>query len=134
MKDVDWFRFVAGDGPDVISVTRLPNDLCRHIGCSSSLVRMRHDYALKCAHKHKLRAAHFPMLPIVIEHGFVISDKPRHLTFYLFENVVFGGWLVATIKATEANTELWVATYHVAKPAEAKRMRKKYRVIREHEE
>jgi hypothetical protein len=71
------------------------------------------------------------MLEAVIECGFVISDRPRHLSFYFYEDVIFGGWLAATVKATESGQELWVSTFHIAKPAEAKRMRKKYAVIRE---
>jgi hypothetical protein len=48
------------------------------LGASTSLVRMRHDYALKSAIKHRLRTAHFPMLPIIIECGRVVCDKPGH--------------------------------------------------------
>jgi hypothetical protein len=130
MTDEDWFNFVAGGSPHVISVTRLPDELCRMIGCSNTLVRMEHSYALKCTHKHRLRPAYFPMLPIVIDLGFVISDRPGNLTFYFYEDVIFGGSLAATIKANRSGTELWVSTFHVASPKEAKRMSKKYRVIR----
>jgi hypothetical protein len=91
---------------------------------------MRHDYALKCAQGHRLRAAYFPMLPIVIDVGRVISDRPSHLSFYFYEDVIFGGWMAATVKATQSGHELWVATFHIASAKEAKRMAKKYRVIR----
>jgi hypothetical protein len=130
MTDAEWFNFVAGGVPNIASVTRLPPDLCRTIGSSTSLVRFRHDYALKCAHKHHLRPIHFPMLPIVIDCGFVISDRQQHLNFYYYENVVFGGWLTATVKADQTGTELWVATFHPASAREAKRMVKKYKMIR----
>src|SRR6185437_394728 len=99
MTDEDWVRFLHFGEPQIVSVARLSHDLCRRIDSSSTLVRMRHDYALKAAHKHRLRAIHFPMLPIVINMGRVICDKPRHLTFYMYENVIFGGWLAATIKS-----------------------------------
>jgi len=91
---------------------------------------MRHDYALKSAIKHRLRAAHFPMLPVIIECGRVICDKAGHLSFFLYENVVFGGWLQATVKADNTGTELWVATFHVASANETKRMSKKYGIFR----
>src|ERR1700682_2548579 len=106
MTEEDWLRFIAGGEPEVISVTRLPLELCRAIDCSSSLVRMTHDYALKCAYKHRLRSYHFPMLPIVIDYGRVISDREKHLSFYFYENVVFGSWFAATIKANQAGSEL----------------------------
>jgi hypothetical protein len=125
MTEEEWFKFVALGEPQIVSVARLPADLCRVIGCSSSLIRMRHDYALKSAQKHRLRAIHFPMLPIIIDVGRVICDRPRHLSFYMYETVVFGGWLAATIKSTGLGNELWVATFHVASAAEAKRMAKK---------
>jgi hypothetical protein len=130
MTEEDWFNFVAGGNPPVVSVTRLPEHLCKSIGASTTLIRMRHDYALKCAHGHRLRSAHFPMLPIVIDLGFAISDRERHLSFYFYENVVFGGWMAATVKVTIQGTELWVATFHVASAKEAKRMAKKYTIIR----
>jgi len=131
MTEEEWFRFVAYGDPSHVSVGRLPETLCKRIGASTTLIRMRHDYALKSAQKHRLRAAHFPMLPIIIECGRVISDRERHLSFYWYENVVFGGWLAATIKCNEPGTELWVATFHVASAPEAKRMAKKHGIIRE---
>lgn len=131
MTEEDWLKFIGSGEPEVISVTRLPAELCNTIGCSSSLVRMTHDYALKCAYKHKLKSYHFPMLPILIECGRVISDRPKHLSFYFYENVVFGSWFTATVKANQGGNELWVATFHFASAAEAKRMAKKYGVIRE---
>ena len=131
MNDQDWLNFVAGGEPAVVSVARLPHDLCRVIGCSSSLIRMTHDYALKCAYKHRLKPHHFPMLPIVIECGRVICDRQRHLTFYYADSTVFGQWLAATIKTNKAGNELWVATFHFTSAAEAKRIAQKHGVIRE---
>jgi hypothetical protein len=131
MTEEEWFEFVSFGKPPIVSVTRLPAELCRVIDCSSTLVRYQHDYALKSAQKHNFRAAHFPMLPILIDVGFVIQDRPRCLTFYWYENVVFGGWLGATVKANESATELWVSTFHPANPKEIKRMKKKYRIIRQ---
>ena len=130
MTEEEWFNFVGSGEPPIISVARLPVELCKQIGASTTLIRMRHEYALKCAQGHRLRAAHFPMLPIVIDLGFAISDRERHLSFYFHEDVVFGGWMTATVKATKPGSELWVATFHVASAKEAKRMTKKYRVIR----
>jgi hypothetical protein len=130
MTESDWYNFVAGGTPDIVSVARLPPDLCKKIGSSTSLVRMQHYYALKSAQKHRLRAAHFPMLPIIIDLGRVISDRPQHLSFYFYEDVVFGGWLTATVKAAAMGTELWVATFHASNRKEAERMVKKYGVLR----
>jgi hypothetical protein len=38
--------------------------------------------------------------------------------------------MAATVKVTIQGTELWVATFHVASAKEAKRMAKKYSIIR----
>ena len=70
------------------------------------------------------------MLPVVIDCGFAVSDRAQHLTFYFYENVVFGGWMAATVKATNSGHELWVSTFHVASDKKAKRMRKKFAVLR----
>jgi hypothetical protein len=91
---------------------------------------MQHAYAHKSANKHRMRAAHFPLLPIAISCGRVINDKPGRLSFFFYENVVFGGWMQATIKIDKSGTELWVTTFHVASAVEAKRMAKKYGIIR----
>lgn len=80
MSEDEWFQFVAQGNPDIVSVTRLEPDLCRAVACSSNLVRYQHVYALKAAQKHKLRAAHFPMLPIIIECGFAVQDRLRCLS------------------------------------------------------
>lgn len=72
------------------------------------------------------------MLPIVIDCGQVVSDREKHLNFYFYENVVFGSWFTATVKSNQAGSELWVATFHQASSAEAKRMVKNYGLIREH--
>jgi hypothetical protein len=61
------------------------------------------------------------MLPVAIACGRVISDKPGRLSFFFYENVVFGGWMQATIKIDKSGTELWVTTFHVASAAAADR-------------
>lgn len=91
---------------------------------------MRHDYVLKAIHNHRLRPAHFPLIPAVIFNGRVICDKPRHLTFLHYETAIFGGWLQVTVKSEGTGQELWISTFHVASAKEAKRMTKKYGVIR----
>jgi hypothetical protein len=130
VTEEEWFNFVARGEPEIVSVGRLDHELCRRIGAATSLIKMEHAYAHKSANKHRMRAIHFPMLPIAIACGRVISDKPGHLSFFFYENVVFGGWMQATIKIDKSGTELWVTTFHVASAAEAKRMSKKYGIIR----
>ena len=51
---LDWLQFVASGEPQIVTVARLPPDLCRIIGSDSSAVRLRHDYALKLHRKHRL--------------------------------------------------------------------------------
>jgi hypothetical protein len=131
MTEEEWFHFIGSGAPRIVSVARLPPELYLKLGASNGLVKLRHDYALKIAHKHGFRPVHFPMLPIVIDCGRVLCDRPNHMSFFFYENVVFGGWLQATIKSARGGTELWVATFHPGNPKELRRLCKKHAVIRE---
>jgi hypothetical protein len=78
----EWLYFVGSGVPPAVPVATLSADLCRIIGSSSPTVRIRHDYALKLHRKHGFKIDEFPLLPITIDLGRVISDEPRRLTFY----------------------------------------------------
>src|SRR5947208_643539 len=120
----DWLQFVAGGQPSVAAVAALPHDLCRIIG-SDSPMRLRHDYALKLHRKHRFQIDEFPLLPIAIDLGRVISDQPRRLTFFYFERVISNRWYQATVKSTQNRQELWVMSFYPQKPWEVDRMCKR---------
>jgi hypothetical protein len=96
MKVDEWVYFVVSGEPQIVPVTTLPADLCRIIGASTPIVRLRHDYALKLQHKHGFQPDELPLLPIAIDLGRAISDQPRRLTFYFFERVISNRWYRAT--------------------------------------
>lgn len=129
----DWLQFVAGGEPQVTVVAKLPPDLCRIIGASSNLVRLRHDYALKLHHKHGFTIDEFPLLPIAIDLRRVISDQPRRLTFYFFERVISNRWYQVTIKSTQDGNEMWVMTFHAQDQGEVTRMCKRCPILRKDE-
>jgi len=126
----EWAYFVASGEPWIVPVATLPPDLCRIIGASTPIVRLRHDYALKLHHKHRFRVDEFPLLPIAIDLGRVISDQPRRLTFYFFAPVLSNRWYQATVKCTRDGTEMWVATFHAQNQAEVTRMCRRCPILR----
>jgi hypothetical protein len=129
----DWLQFVAGGQPNTSVVAKLPEDLCRIIGASSPAIRLRHDYALKFHRKHGLEIDQFPLLPIAIDFGRVISDQPRRLTFFYFERVISNRWYQVTIKSTRDGNEMWVMTFHAQEAPEVLRMCRRCPVLRKDE-
>ena len=87
---------------------------------------MDHYYALKSAHKHRLTPDHFHLLSATLQHGRVVADKPRHLTFFYLDYISYQQWFQATIKCNKAENELWVVTFHPASHKEVRRKMKKY--------
>jgi hypothetical protein len=129
----DWLQFVAGGQPSVATVATLPHDLCHIIGSDTPKVRLRHDYALKLHHKHSISIDEFPLLPIVLDLGRVISDKPLCLTFFYFERVISNRWYEATIKCARTRTEVWVSTFHATNYREVARMCQRCAILRNDE-
>jgi hypothetical protein len=129
----EWVYFVASGNPQIATVASLPPDLCRIIGASTPIIRLRHDYALKLHHKHGFRVDEFPLLPITIDLGRVISDQPRRLSFYFFERVISNRWYQATIKSTPNGQEMWVMTFHAQEEMEVNRMCRRCPILRDDE-
>jgi hypothetical protein len=126
----EWFQFIASGSPSEVIVGKLSADLCRVIGSDSSLVRIRHDYALKLHRKHNFPVEELPLLPIAIDLGRAISDQPRRLTFFFFERVISNRWYQATIKSTQDGREMWVLTFHLQDQAEVTRMCRRCPILR----
>jgi hypothetical protein len=129
----EWVYFVASGKPWIVPVATLPHDLCRIIGASTPIVRLRHDYALKLHHKHRFRVDEFPLLPITIDLGRVISDETKCLTFFFFERVISNRWYQATIKSAQEGREVWVSTFHIQDSAEVARMCRRCPILRKDE-
>jgi hypothetical protein len=130
MTEEEWHLFLYSGSPIIATVGTLHSDLCREIGASSPIIRMHHAYALKCSQKHGIDPYQFPMLPITIEFGRCICDHPQHLTFFHFDEVVFGSWFHATLKTDKSGTEIWVNTFHQTRPREVERKCSKSPILR----
>jgi hypothetical protein len=72
-----------------------------------------------------------PMLSLTIELGRVIQDRPKHLTFFFREEVVFGKWFQATIKANADGSEIWVTTFHISKPTAVTSRCRRFPILRD---
>jgi hypothetical protein len=134
MTEEEWHRFVWGCDPQIATLGELPRDLCRVIGSASPIIRMHHFYALKSSQKHGLEMRHFPMLPITIEFGRCVLERPGRLSFFHFDDVVFGSWFHAVLKTNGVGTEIWVMTFHSSRPGEVGRISRKGTIIRPEKE
>ena len=130
MTEEEWHRFVWGCDPQIVTVCEIPRDLCHAISSASPIVRMQHWYALKSAHKHGFDPYHFPMLPITIEFGRCVLERPRCLSFFYFDEVVFGKWFQVALKANGDGTEIWVSTFHRSRSGEVARITNKGTILR----
>jgi hypothetical protein len=90
MTEEEWFEFIQRGQPAMVSVGRLSQELCSVILCSTSLVRMDHDYALKALLKHAVLPHHFRFISWAIEGGTATHDKPNHLTFFWLDGMRVG--------------------------------------------
>ncbi len=131
MTEDEWVKFCVSGEPKLASVGRLDHDLCKRLRTSNDLVRMRHDYALKLMHKHKFSPDYFGMLEFTMLYGRVVSDRKWHLTFFHYDDIVFGSWLQLTIKSADSGNELWVSTFHRQSHTEVTRHCKKHTVLRQ---
>jgi hypothetical protein len=134
VTEEDWALFIASGSPLAMGIARLPTGLCRALGASTNLVRVRHDYTLKMTQKHKLEPRHFPMLPVVLERGRVIANKQHHLTFFHNDHAGFGSWFQVTLKTNRAGDELWVATFHGSRGEEVDRYSRRHGILRPEKE
>lgn len=130
MTENEWVDFALRGYPWLASVGRLDPELCRLLGCSTNLVRIRHDYALKLLHKHRYQPHTLPLMEHCLQFGRVVADKKWHLSFFHYDEVVIGGWHQLTIKTADNGSEVWVSTFHPQSPSEVHRLTKKHTVIR----
>jgi hypothetical protein len=130
MTESEWVEFAYKGFPHVASVGRLDAALCAELSASTNLVRIRHDYVCKLMHKHKWEPHRLAMMEICMAFGRVIRDRPWHLTFFHFDEIVYGGWHHLTIKSADHGHELWVATFHPQSPSEVKRLTARGTLIR----
>ncbi len=130
MTEEEWHRFIWGRDPQIVTVCELNRDLCKALGAASPIVRMEHYYAMKAAHKHNLDTPHFPMIPLAIELGRCVLERPRCLTFFLFDEWIFGKWFHVSLETTREGEEVWVCTFHITRPGEVRRITRRGTLIR----
>jgi hypothetical protein len=73
VTEEEFMHFLASGTPSVASLGRLHQDLCRAIGSTTDLVRIRHEYALKLTQKHKLDPRHVVLIPTLLEAGRAVT-------------------------------------------------------------
>jgi hypothetical protein len=130
MREDEWVHFFASGDPPIVAVTRLPTFLCDQIGAVTNLVRMKHPYALKALHKHNVEPHRLAMLPLTIDLGRAVKDRANALTFFFYENSIYGSWHHASVKTCANGTELWVSTFHYSDPEEIDRKCRKHGILR----
>jgi hypothetical protein len=70
------------------------------------------------------------MIEQALTFGRVISDRRWHLTFFHYDELVFGGWNQLTIKSASGGSEIWVATFHPISSVEVARECRRHPIIR----
>lgn len=131
MTEDEWWHFVASGAPPIVTVTQLPGLLCSAMRAHTSVVKIRHEYTLKILHKHGIQPDKLSMMTLTIEIGrAVLEPRGQCMSFFLFDDVVYGGWFHATIKATQLGDELWVSTFHPTRFEEVARITKRGRLLR----
>lgn len=131
MTESEWVEFAFRGFPYCASVGRLDDGLCTVLRSSTNLVRIRHDYVCKLMQKHRMEPHRLAMMEMCLMFGRVIQDRPWHLTFFHYDEIVFGGWYHLTIKSADRGNELWVSTFHPQSHSEVKRITKRATFLRE---
>jgi hypothetical protein len=122
----DWIKFLEGPyDAKLLAIAQLPEPLRQYLGSPSRNVHLRRDYALKALKKHGVPPEHFHLIFEAIDGGIAVPDKPRHLTFFLFDQHLTERWFQVSVKCCEEDQVNVVATFHRQKAPEVmRRMRK----------
>lgn len=133
MDDQAWISFVHSGVPPVTAIATLEDSLRRAISTSAAIIRIRHDYALKICHKHKLSIDEFMMLPRSINLGRAVLDdnnpeRIKHLSFFYRETG--RDWYHAAVKTTLQGSELWIRTFHRSDDTDVKRICNRGQILR----
>lgn len=131
MDESGWQKFLASGWPHEVPIGRMSPLLLKVLRAANDRVVLRHDYAMKCVHKHALDFYHFPMLGIALDLGMAVHDdrRPNHLVFLHRDDVIFGRWHKLVVKLTEPG-ELYVTTFHRVEAVDVNRMVKRAQVDR----
>ena len=106
--------------------------LLKVLRADTNRVVLRHDYALKCVHKHRLDFYQFPMMGIVLDLGMAVHDdrRPNHLVFLHRDDVIFERWYKLVVKLTGPG-ELYVTTFHRIEAVDVNRFTKRCKMLRD---
>lgn len=126
----DWERFYRVGHGSAITIAQLSQEMADHLGASSRAVTVHHDVLRKAVEKHSLTPAHFPMIFETVDLGRALADRDKHVTFFYFEEYVFGRWFQVTVKCGGEARRLFVATFHKQKAEEVARKTRKFVVLR----
>jgi hypothetical protein len=132
VDESEWVRFIKTGWPKEVAVGRLGRQLTKVLRADTDRVVLRHDYALKCVHKHGLDHFHFPMMGIAMEFGRALYDegRPNHLLFLHRDDIVFQRWFKLVLKVTGPG-ELYVTTFHRVEAVDVNRLVKGKLILRD---
>lgn len=130
MSPRDWQWFLDHGEGRTLWVAQVAPDLAEMLGAASNRVSLGHSYAVKAAEKHRLTAAHFPMVFETIDYGYALADRERHMTFLHFDRADWEGWFQVTIKRAMDDRALYVTTFYKTNAKEVQRKLRKYPVVR----
>ncbi len=111
MLERDWLGFLAQGAGKEIAIAHVPNGCVEFLGAASNKLYLHHDYALKAARKHGLTGENFNMIWDAMEQGVAISDRPRHISFFMRDEGI-DRMIQVTIKCAADTKLLYLATFH----------------------
>ena len=130
MHPRDWKKFFEVGRDRQIQPAQVPIQIAEYLEASSRNVILHHDYVLKAVKKHNVPFEQFPMIFETIDRGVAIKDKPKHVTFFHYDETEWNRWFQVTIKVAGEDRKIYLCTFYKTKEKEVRRRQKNSEQIR----
>jgi hypothetical protein len=131
----EFIRFLDGRTTTNAVVGFVPMDLSILIGCIDTDINITKEYAIKLIFKHGWKYEHFTDIQATINFGYCLQEGESHLHFiYIKDKSRLKKIDRLLIKVDKNKKRLWLVTFHPIQPAQLKKYREKYTLIRNHAE